>query len=292
MINIKIIEFNSELYPHILKKINNPPQKIYAEGNLALLNTKAISIIGSRVCSVSGMNIAKQFAKELAKNGITIISGMAIGIDTAAHIGCLEANGNTIAVLGSGLNRIFPKENIKLYKNIIANNGLVISEYPPDTPKSSEKFLERNRIVSGLSLGVLVIEAAYRSGTSVTASLARKQQKKIFCIPHELNNKHGVGTNKLIKNGAHLVTCSDDILKELSLLNKSNPEKEDNYEKLKIPKIKEYSDIYNVLIGPPITIDEIYQKINKPIQYINNGLFSLELMGFITKTKYGYQAKI
>ena len=213
---MKLIEFNSEKYPTFLKNIKDPPQQLYAEGNLELLNTTSISIIGSRACSVSGINAAKQFAKDLASNEITIVSGMAVGIDTAAHTGCLEVGGNTIAVLGSGLNRIFPKENVKLYHEIIENNGMVISEYPPETPKNSKQFLERNRIVSGLSVGVLVIEAAHRSGTSVTAALAKKQGKEIFCIPHELNDKHGVGTNRLIKNGAHLVTCADDILNKLS----------------------------------------------------------------------------
>lgn len=265
---------------------------MYAEGNLELLNSKSISIIGSRACSVSGINSAKQFAKDLSSEGITIVSGMAVGIDTAAHTGCLEIGGNTIAVLGSGLNKIFPKENIKLYHNIIENNGLVISEYPPDTPKNSKQFLERNRIVSGVSIGVLVIEAAYRSGTSVTASLAKKQGKEIFCIPHELHDKHGVGTNKLIKNGAHLVTCANDILNKISNLRNYKAQEEELFEQLDFYEPEQYLDVYNTLIGPPANIDEICIKINKPVQYVNTALFTLELQGFITKTQYGYQVKI
>ena len=287
-----IIEFNSENYPIFLKNIDNPPQKLYAEGNLELLNSKAISIIGSRACSVSGIKSAKQFAKDLASNGITIVSGMALGIDTAAHTGCLEVGGNTIAVLGSGLNRIFPKENIKLYHEIIENNGLVISEYPPETPKESKHFLERNRIVSGLSIGVLVIEAAYRSGTSVTASLAKKQGKEIFCIPHELNDKHGTGTNRLIKNGAHLVTCADDILNKISNLKNFQDQEEESFEQLKFCEPEQYTDVYNVLIGPPANVDEICLRLNKTAQYVNTALFTLELQGFITKTQYGYQVTI
>ena len=277
-----------------MKNIEEPPQQLYAEGNLELLNSKAISIIGSRVCSISGINSAKQFAKDLASKGITIISGMAVGIDTAAHIGCLEAGGNTIAVLGCGFNNIFPKENIKLYHRIIENNGLVISEYPPETLKSSEKFLERNRIVSGLSIGVLVIEAAYRSGTSVTAALAKKQKKEVFCIPHELNDKHGVGTNRLIKNGAHLVTCADDILRQFDFLKgkASNTKNEKDFEQLEFCEPEQYADVYNALIGPPANVDEICARINKPSQYVNNALFTLELQGFITKTQYGYQVAV
>ena len=289
---MKIIELNSEKYPIFLKNIDNPPQKFYEEGNVELLNSKAISIIGSRACSVSGIKSAKQFAKDLASNGITIVSGMALGIDTAAHIGCLEVGGNTIAVLGSGLNRIFPKENIKLYHEIIENNGLVISEYPPETPKESKHFLERNRIVSGLSIGVLVIEAAYRSGTSVTASLAKKQGKEIFCIPHELNDKHGTGTNRLIKNGAHLVTCADDILNKISNLKNFQDQEEESFEQLKFCEPEQYTDVYNVLIGPPANVDEICLRLNKTAQYVNTALFTLELQGFITKTQYGYQVTI
>lgn len=213
MIYIEIIEYNSKLYPQSLKIIENPPKMLYAEGNTKLLNSYSISIIGSRICSSSGIKIAKMFSKELATNGITIISGMALGIDTAAHIGCLEASGHTIAVLGCGLNNIYPNENIMLYKKIIENNGLIISEYPPDTSKSSEKLLARNRIVSGLSNGVLVIEASYRSGTSSTVAHARKQNKEIFCIPHDLDNKYGLGSNMFIKKGAKLVTSPNDILK-------------------------------------------------------------------------------
>ena len=219
---------------------------------------------------------------------------MAVGIDTAAHLGCLEASGNTIAVLGCGLNNIFPKENIKLYHRIIENNGLIISEYPPEVEASSEHFLSRNRIVSGLSIGVLVIEAAYRSGTSVTAALAKKQKKEVFCIPHELNDKHGVGTNRLIKNGAHLVTCADDILDNFYFLqNKfSKNIKNDEFMQLEFCAPNQYADVYNALIGPPANVDEICARINKPAQYVNNALFTLELQGFITKTQYGYQITI
>lgn len=289
---MKLIEYNSEKYPTFLKNIKDPPQQLYAEGNLELLNTTSISIIGSRACSVSGINAAKQFAKDLASNEITIVSGMAVGIDTAAHTGCLEVGGNTIAVLGSGLNRIFPKENVKLYHEIIENNGLVISEYPPETPKNSKQFLERNRIVSGLSVGVLVIEAAHRSGTSVTAALAKKQGKEIFCIPHELNDKHGVGTNRLIKNGAHLVTCADDILNKLNNLENINLQEEEPFEQLEFCEPEQYLDVYNALIGPPANVDELCERINKTAQYVNTALFTLELQGFITKTQYGYQVKI
>ena len=142
------------------------------------------------------------------------------GIDTIAHLYSYNQPGKTIAVLGNGFHHIFPEENIKLYKKILDNDGLIISEYPPDTKCQSKYFLERNRIVSGLSLGILVIEAVHRSGTSVTAKLAISQNKKVFALPHEIWNSHGTGTNRLIKNGAILVDCTEDILQEFKSLKK------------------------------------------------------------------------
>jgi len=201
---IEIITIENEIYPKVLKLIENPPKILYVEGNKDILNTNSISIIGSRSCSDEGIRVARKFARELAKQNITVVSGMALGIDTAAHIGALEAEGHTIAVLGGGFKHIFPKENTGLFHKIIENGGAVITEYPPKKNVSSEQFLERNRIVSGLSLGTLVIEAAYRSGTSVTASLAKKQGKRVFCIPHEMDNLHGVRDKQIIKTGSYI----------------------------------------------------------------------------------------
>lgn len=217
------------------------------------------------------------------------------GIDTAAHIGALEENGKTIAVLGSSLTNIFPKENIKLFNEIIEKGGLVISEYPPLTEASSKRFLERNRLVSAISIGVLVIEAAYRSGTSVTCKYAFEQGKDVFCIPHSLNDKHGVGTNNILKKGGILVTSVRDIINKYDFLTyKEEPqtakaEYKDDIEKKKINK--KYIDVYNALIGPPLQINQICNILNKPINEVNNALFMLELGGLVKKTKYGYQIK-
>lgn len=212
------------------------------------------------------------------------------GIDTAAHIGTLEVNGNTIAVLGCGFNNIFPKENIKLYNDIINSGGLVISEYPPSTEADSKKFLARNRIVSGLSIGVLVIEAAYRSGTSVTCKYAKEQGKEIFCIPHNLENRHGVGTNRLIKNGATLVTSAKDIIEKFDYLDYKETQMQVlELEEVPIEIDKKYIDVYNALLGPPLNIAQICNKLKKPANEVNTALFMLELDGLISRTKYGYQ---
>lgn len=289
-----------------------------------MLNANIISIIGSRSCTENGIMLATKFAKELSEQGVVIASGMAIGIDSAAHRGTLKVKGKTIAVLGSGFNNLFPKENINLYNEIIKNDGLVITEYEPNVEPSSNRFLERNRIVSGLSIGILVVEAAHRSGTSVTARLATEQEKKIFVLPHEIGDIHGVGTNRLIRNGAILVTSAREIIEEFECLeykelkiNKTNfvkktkrknsREKINNNEKTskvketntqsyrkteKIRKKKverEYQGVYNLIFDGINSIDELCKKTGLKVKDINNILFMLELEGNIVKTSGGYK---
>lgn len=176
---------NSKAYPKKLKGIPNPPEKLYIDGNLENLDSPCLAVIGSRNCTDYGEKWCKYFVKELVKYGITIVSGMALGIDSIAHKTALKYGGRTIAVLPCGFSNIYPKRNTGLYKNILNNKGTVITEYELDTEAESNRFLERNRIVSGLSMGVLVVEAAYRSGTSVTARLAITQKRDVFCIPRK-----------------------------------------------------------------------------------------------------------
>ena len=218
--NFDIIELNinDNNYPENLRLIKNPPQKLYVLGNVSSLSEVGMAIIGSRSCSDVGRDNARKFSYSLSKLGFVIISGMALGIDTAAHLGALDAGGKTIAVLGSGFNNIFPKENKKLFQRIIENGGTIVSEYLPNVEPSSEKFVQRNRIVSGLSSGVLIIEAKWRSGTSITASFAKSQNKTIFCIAHGIDDNTGEGTNRLIKQGAKLVTEVADIIKEFDFV--------------------------------------------------------------------------
>lgn len=182
---MKIIEFKDENYPKKLIKIDNAPKKLYIEGNIENLNTNCLAVIGSRKCTDYGKKWCEIFVKELIKYDLTIVSGMALGIDMIAHNTAIDESGKTIAVLPCGLNNIYPEENENLYKKIIKNNGTVITEYSPTNKASSNKFLERNRIVSGLSIATLVVEAAYRSGTSVTAKLAKSQNRDVFCIPRK-----------------------------------------------------------------------------------------------------------
>lgn len=268
------ITIKDNIYPERLKKIKNPPNQLYLEGNIKLLNIPGISIIGSRGCTKYGEEMATKFAKELSSYGLAIISGMAKGIDSFAHIGCIEKAGNTIAVLPSGINNVYPKENRKLFEKIIENNGLIITEYKENEEASSKKFLERNRIVSGLAIGILVIEGGHRSGTSVTARLAKEQGINIFCIPSGLENKKGITPNKLIKEGAFLVTEVEDIIKKYP---------EMKFTKKKLEKLdknikKEYKDIYNCLDKEnSIHINEISKKLNLGINEVSYKLMMLEL---------------
>lgn len=272
-----ILKKEDEEFPGRLKIIPKPPEMLYVLGNKENLNKRGIAIIGSRVCTDDGKNIAKEFAFKLSQMGLCIISGMAKGIDTSAHIGALEAGGETIAVLGAGFSHIFPKENRGLFKEIINKNGTVITEYPQNTKTCSKGFIQRNRIVSGLSDAVLVIEAKHRSGTSITAEFAIKQEKTVFCIPHSLNQKEGIGTNRLLQKGAKLVTCPEDIQKYLKL----GEVKACKREKIAINIPKEYEEIYNEITNEPINIEEICRKLKKDIQEISYILTMLEIEGYI-----------
>lgn len=208
------IDKNSRLYPERLKNIDYPPKQLYCLGNLELLNCKStLAMIGSRNCSTYGEKVAKDFAFHLAQNEVCIVSGLAKGIDAFSHIGALNANGKTIAVLGSGLDNIYPKENEKLFQEIIKKDGLIITEYPLGTKPLKHNFPARNRIISGLSDSVLVVEARKNSGTNITVDFALDQGKDVFVIPGNIYSKTSDGTNFLITEGAIPVLSYRDILK-------------------------------------------------------------------------------
>ena len=212
---IKIIKIKDKNYPEKLMHIYAKPQVLYVLGNVELLNEKAIAIVGCRNFTEYGRINAYKFAFELAKQGICIISGMAKGIDTFAHLGALDAKGKTVAVLGSGLDEVYPSENMWLYKDIIRKNGAVITEYPIGTKPAKPNFPIRNRIISGLSEGVLVIEARRRSGTMITVNHALEQGKDVYALPGNIFSDNSYGTNMLIKEGAIPVTEVNDILSNL-----------------------------------------------------------------------------
>ena len=231
--NIDIINFDEECYPDVLREIYDPPVSLYVRGNKYVLNCRSIGIIGCRDCSQYGSQVAKYFACNLCACNFNVVSGLARGIDSFAHIGCLTQNfhtnsrvnlyenlnenvyddcGKTIAVVGNGLDIIYPKENIELANRIIDAGGAIVSEYPCGTKPDKMNFPARNRIISGLCSGIVVVEAKQRSGTLITVDFALDQGRDVFVVPGNINSINSVGTNYLIRQGAMLVTAYEDIL--------------------------------------------------------------------------------
>lgn len=223
--NIDIIHIYEEKYPQLLKEIYDPPVSLYIKGNKEILNSKNIGIVGCRECTDYGKNAAKYFAYNLSKKNINIVSGLAKGVDSYAHIGCLSTDkekkncgktnndcGKAIAVVGNGLDSIYPKENIQLANEIIKNGGAIISEYPCGTKPDKMNFPARNRIISGISSGIIVVEAKEKSGTLITVDFALEQGRDVFVVPGNINSINSIGTNDLIKQGAKLVTTYKDIM--------------------------------------------------------------------------------
>ena len=272
-----VIELENKLYPKILKNIKKAPKKLYINGNLDILNSNCIAIVGSRKNTKYGEKWCKKFAQEFIKYNLTIVSGMALGIDKIAHKTAIRNGGKTIAVLPSGLENIYPEENLELYNEIILNGGCVISEYEPKIKASSKNFLERNRIVAGLGIGTLVIEAGYRSGTSVTARYTKNLNKPVFCVPSSLENSKGLGTNELIKNGSKLVTKVEDILIEypqIKFKKKLLKEREKQ-----VPK--ELEKVYKCIKNEPANINQIVRKTKMSIQDISYKIMLLQLENLI-----------
>lgn len=279
-IKLKIIEFEDKLYPENLRKIDNPPKKIYANGNIEILNSNCISIIGSRKNTKYGEKWCEKFVKEFVKYDLKIVSGMALGIDKIAHSSAIKYGGKTIAVLPSGLEKVYPMENLNLYNQIILNGGCVISEYEPEVEAISKRFLERNRIVSGLSIATVVVEAAYRSGTSVTAKMAQRQGRDVFCIPGSLDNPKSIGTNNLIKEFAKIAISPEDIINNYNFLHK----KEVTQNILNVEEVpKEYREIYSLITEVPININEITKKCHLELKEVSSRLTMLELDEKIVK---------
>ena len=216
---IEEISIDSKKYPQKLRNVYNPPLKLYVLGNKKILNNKGIAIVGTRDCTKYGKNISFKFSKELTQKGFNIISGLALGIDTYAHLGNVQINmensksiGKTIAVLGCGIDELYPKQNKILAKQILKTGGCIISEYPNGTKPNKANFPQRNRIISGLAESIIVVEAGERSGAIITANLALEQGKEIFAVPGDITKKQSIGTNKLIKDGAFVITEVNDIL--------------------------------------------------------------------------------
>ena len=215
--SIDIISIEDKEYPELLKHIYDPPINLYIRGNKEVLNMASIAIVGCRDASDYGLKNAKKFAYDLSKSGFNIVSGLARGIDSASHLGAVNAKGKTIAVLGNGLDFIYPKENVRLAQEILEMGGAIISEYPLGTKPDKMNFPARNRIISGMCNGILVVEAKERSGTLITLDFALEQGREIFAIPGNIDSENSFGTNDIIKQGAKLVTYAKEIVEEYRL---------------------------------------------------------------------------
>lgn len=211
-----ILVLDDGSYPNLLRQIADPPITLYVRGNWQeCFEQPCVALIGSRKCSTYGLNASEMLARDLASRGITVVSGLARGIDTAAHRGSIAGGGRTVAVLGTGIDGVYPKENAKLVDEIIASGGAIVSQFPLQTPPLTTNFPFRNRIISGLSYGVVLIEATERSGSLITARLATEQDREVMAIPGNITSRTSIGTNFLIKSGAKLVQQWQDVVAEL-----------------------------------------------------------------------------
>lgn len=281
----KILYESDKDFPRQLKEIKKNPKLLYVKGNISLLNKPSIAIVGSRNYSEYGKRMTKKFTKELVNEGFSIVSGLALGIDMFAHEECIYSGGKTVAVIASGFNHIFPEENKLLYEKILKTGGCVITEYSPDIEAKKEYFPTRNRLISGLSLGTLVIEASYRSGTSITARYCIEQNRKLFCIPNSIESKNAIGTNNLIKKGANLVTDIEDIMQIIGKINDKVQIEKDSINENEENNILSGKEliIYDKLKDKPKFADEIAIVTGFSITEVNIILSILEIEDYIIK---------
>lgn len=284
-----LITLDDALYPTLLKEIHDPPLALFVDGDPTLLSTPQLSIVGSRNPSHAGMDNAFDFAKYLSQVGLTITSGLALGIDTESHKGALEVEGKTIAVMGTGIDKIYPATNKALAKRIVRKNGCVISEFSTNMPAKPENFPRRNRIISGLSTGVLVVEATIRSGSLITAGLATEQGREVFAIPGSIHNPLARGCHTLIRQGAKLVETAQDIIEELGPLTAKTVEcsvttssrKQNNLD-------SDYKNLLKYVDYEATSVDLLVERSGFPTSKVSSMMLLLELQNCVKSTHGGY----
>ncbi|WP_456325709.1 DNA-processing protein DprA [Desulfonauticus submarinus] len=279
--NVKYIFLTDDIYPKLLKEISTPPPILFYQGDINLLSYSKIALVGSRKASTYGLKMAQEIASNLSANGICVVSGLALGIDAAAHKAALLHKGKTIAVLGCGVNINYPYQNSKLQKDI-ANNGLILSEYLPNTTPEPQNFPSRNRIISGLCSGVVVVEAPKKSGALITAKYALEYGREIFAVPGTTKMYSFEGCNRLIQEGAYLVQQTEDILETLSLQINFPQNKKENYT---IEHLSENEkNIYYLLQNKnKLHIEDLSQSLNLSIAEISGLLIQMEIKGIIQR---------
>jgi len=281
--NQHIIVLDDARYPSMLKEISSPPIALFIRGDLTVMSTQQLAIVGSRHATPAGIRDASEFARIMAQAGFTITSGLALGIDGAAHRGALSVNGKTIAVMGTGLHTIYPGAHRQLADDIASQGGAVISEFPLEVKPLAENFPRRNRVISGLSMGVLIIEAALKSGSLITARYALEQGREVFAIPGSIHNPLSRGCHHLIRQGATLVESADDILQELGGFMQNKAEVVQN---------KDLANQHRLLLDQidyaMTPMDMIILRSGLTTSEVSSILLSLELKGYIESVSGGY----
>lgn len=290
----QLVTQNCSAYPKQLKRLNDAPAILFAIGDIQLLKTPQIAIVGSRNPSQLGAETAKDFARYFASVGLTVTSGLALGVDTASHEGALKGDGPTIAVLGTGPDRVYPASNRALAHQIVAQKGLLVTEFAPATKPIAGNFPKRNRIISGLSLGTLVVEAALKSGSLITARLATEQGREVFAIPGSIHNPLARGCHRLIKDGAKLVEKAADVLEELApqlkqvLLADGVEERPADPHKEAAQLDDDYLELLQTIGDGPRPIDQLIETSGLTANVVSSMLLQLELQGYIALNPGGY----
>jgi len=275
-VGAQVLTWESSGYPRLLREIHDPPPLLYVKGTLTEEDSWAVAVVGTRRASTYGREVTRRLTKALARSGITIVSGLARGIDGQAHQAALEAGGRTIAVLGCGIDLIYPPEHRKLTQQIIAQ-GALISDYPLGTRPEGSNFPPRNRIISGLSLGVLVTNAGVRSGALITADYAAEQGRDVFAVPGSILMHSCAGTNALIQDGAKVVLVPEDILEELNLTMVA----EQSEARQVLPANEREAAMLTHLSAEPTHVDELGQQVGLPISQVTSTLALMELKGMV-----------
>jgi len=290
----RLIPVDHADFPPLLRQIADPPVALFTRGDAALLASPQLAMVGSRNPSVEGRRNAEEFAAYLSRCGLTITSGMALGIDAASHRGALKAGGPTVAVWGTGLDKAYPPRNLDLAEEIAAN-GLLVSEFPPGTPPLPTHFPRRNRIISGVSVGALVVEAANRSGSLITARLASEQGREVFAIPGSIHNPMARGCHRLLRDGAKLVESGADILEELApLLKLELPAADTAVDTASAtpPEDPEYRLLLNSLDFAPTSVDSLVERTGLTPDVVSSMLLMLELQGHVEASPGGRYSRV
>ena len=275
--NISLLTWETEKYPSYLREIPNPPPLIYYQGEILEQDRWAVAVVGTRRLTAYGRQVTKDLVAGLVQNNITVVSGLARGIDAIAHKTAVDLGGRTLAVLGSGLDCIYPADNRTLAQEIAQGHGAIISEYGLGVQPEAKNFPPRNRIISGLSLGVIIVEAGTRSGALITTNFALEQDREVFAVPGNINSPASQGPNKLIQEGAKLVTRVEDVLEELNL----HMVAERTAVQLVLPETAEEIALYTQLSGQPVHIDELSRATGLPSALVSSTLTLMELKGMV-----------